>query len=104
MIEGVVFEFTSDELIKHCQERAEHHEKKSAFHAKRAETAEDEVTDPSMISNKTVQSQKAECLRISMHHQSMAKMYKVYADHIIKGEKYRLTMRDLGELELIKAV
>lgn len=109
MIEGIRVNVKGEELIRHCQLRAERHEMKSRAYADEARKhppggIADEVAAPeAFYSNKVVRGARENLEAGSKAEKQRAATFRFLADHFDKNETYQLTLSQLGELELTEA-
>lgn len=97
MIDGFKIDVTSDELIGHLRERAEYHSARArAYGEQSSKVTEFQVEDGGQMSYSnnpaSSLSQSAE------NHRKKSAYYEFLADHVVAGETYRLSDRDLDLL------
>lgn len=98
MITGLHFDFPSEELKQRLAERIQHHKDRQEFYEKQAgslqaggaEAMEYTGGDPV----KALQDK-------ARQHQNRGELFRIFHDHIIPGEVYRLEEKDLLALDLI---
>lgn len=97
MIDGLKIDVTAEELEGHLRERSEYHAGRSVAYKSQAvgvQEIQEEDGGPASYSNSPSRSlsESAE------NHRKKSAYYLFLADHIVRGETYRLTERDLGEI------
>ncbi len=100
MIEGLVFEFESEELKKLLSDLGKLHEKKAEFFYKKVETSEEEPVPPELMSNRSVAGMKAHYADRLKSERNLASRFKFLSDHVIEKEIYRLTWEQIASLGL----
>ncbi len=106
MIEGLHFDVPYEEMKTHLYKRSAYHLAKSEEFSKqwgaekaRLESLEaDMQPDPRMTS---VLTNKDELKGKYRKHRALCEIFEFLEDHLIVGESYRLTKRELVELEFI---
>lgn len=99
MIEGLHFDFDSAELIVHLRTKAAHHFERSTWYEEQVTNLEAgglkddlQVTGGSPLANFKDRGAK---------HVERHEFFTLLAEHIVTGEVYRLSERDLTMIELI---
>lgn len=99
MIEGLHFDFDAAELVVHLRTKAGHHLDRSEWYEEQVLNLEAgglkddmQVTGGSPLANFKERGAK---------HVERWEFFTLLAEHIVTGEVYRLSERDLGMIELI---
>jgi hypothetical protein len=115
IIEGLMVDVSGQELVKHCQERAEWHEKKrkdyaeklALYHRTKAELVEQgktskyEMVDELDVSNFKGNVDPNSLQRNVSLHKERVRYFKYLADHLLQDQTYRLEMSELNAIEAV---
>ena len=96
MIEGLMIEVTSEELRQHLGDRADHHRRKTEFYAKQVTSLEEGGLDQDGSTADPV----SNLARRGRLHREKASYFSFMAEHLIEGERYRLSQEDLSAIEI----
>lgn len=117
IIEGLMVDVLGAKLIKHCQERAEHHKKQASNYAAKVElfhrTKADIIKESGSFdkeefakrldaSNFKSDVREDQLERSGKHHQTRANTFQFFADHFLTEATYRLDLQDLKTLEIAR--
>jgi hypothetical protein len=124
LVEGLLFDYTSDDFKAHLLGRVKWHTDRAAWFNQQAEKAEAvdtslDESEPDLViattqlaydsphSNRAglayrrQQQHTADQLRTqAKQHKLNSQKFQAYADHVILGKTYRLTAEDLGQIEV----
>ena len=97
LIEGLKITVSADELRSHLQNKAEFHAEKAAFYGEQVAALRKEVL-PSGQSNDPVSSLQGS----ERQHRAKWAYFSFLASHVIPGEEYLLSERDLEAVEIFQ--
>ena len=97
MIDGLKIDVTAAELEGHLRERSEYHAARSIAYKSQAVGVQ-EIQEEDGGSVNYTNSPSRSLSESAENHRKKSAYYLFLADHIVKGEIYRLTERDLGEI------
>ena len=108
MIDGFRVEVTSDEIVRHLEQRIRHHRDIAAecmARAKRLESLEssEEAEDEDDELGMMWPGYQDELQRRAARHRSREAMLTFFRDRVVTNEIYRLAERDLRSLEWLPA-
>lgn len=108
MIDGFRVEVTSDEIVRHLEQRIRHHRDIAAecmAKAKRLESLEssEEAEDEDDELGMMWPGYQDELQRRAARHRSREAMLTFFRDRVVTNEIYRLAERDLRSLEWLPA-
>ena len=104
MIDGLRIDVTSEELIRHLDERVRHHHERASeclARVKRAEALHAEPDDEDEPFAGRWLGYAHELERRAARHRDREALLMFLRDHVIAQEIYRLTEADLQSLELL---
>lgn len=117
IIEGLLVDVSGEQLIKHCQERAEWHAsqcqayagKVELFHRTKANVIQesgsfdkDEFRRRLDASNFKGDVNETQLERAGKGHENQANIFRFFAEHFVTGATYRLNLQELKTLEVAK--
>jgi len=105
MIEGLKFDVKSEELKKHLEERCNFHKERAAFYRKQEEEFKKNATDAEIREGQNTMKQTHQAMKDSARvHEGQHERYTYLAAHLIPDETYRLSEKDLHDLECFGAL
>lgn len=106
MIEGLQYDFSSEELGKHIESRIEHHEKRAKEYVEQAsnlrESGASAFQEASRMSSRVTTDPVVDLEDRGQSHVHKADKLKLLKEHLISDEVYRLKEHDLERLEIVR--
>lgn len=103
MIEGMVVQMSSVELEAHLRARLLHHTKRAEFYRIEEEKFKKEAADAEIRQGQNTMVRTHDAMKEAANkHEHLITFFSFMADHLIPGEVYRFTAKDLGQIEVIE--